>query len=94
MTPFIRSLSNSSELKAISFGGNICTGGQSTKSTLKLLRVLRICGSEVNSLHSGNIISIYLPFVLGLQDAILDLPQVSLQKLCLLALTLRLGILV
>lgn len=60
MTPLIRSLSNSeliicdsSELKAISLGGNICTGGQSTKSTLKPLRVLRIWGSEVNSYHSG-----------------------------------------
>lgn len=60
ITPFVRSLSNSelivcdsSELKVISFGGCICVGGQSTKSTLKPLRVLRIYRSEVNSLHTG-----------------------------------------
>ena len=60
MTPFVRRLPNSeliicdsSELKVISFGGSICTGGQSTKSTLEPLSVLRICGSEVNFLHSG-----------------------------------------
>ena len=60
MTPFLLRFSNSestfrvsSGLNGIYSGGSTCVGGRSTNSTLKPLTVLRICQSDVNSLHSG-----------------------------------------
>ena len=59
MTSFLLRFSNSestmrvsSGLNGIYSGGSTCVGGRSTNSTLKPLTVLRICQSDVNSLHS------------------------------------------
>ena len=57
MTPFLLRFSNSESTMRVSSGiysrGITCVGGRSTNSTLKPLTVLRICQSDVNSLHSG-----------------------------------------